>query len=40
MFNTPGLPAAIALYEFVVESHHRFDVADELTEIDDVVQVE
>jgi hypothetical protein len=35
----PALPAEIALYEFEDESHHRFDVAEELTETDEVLQL-
>jgi hypothetical protein len=38
-FRFPALPAEIALYEFEDESHHRFDVAEELTEIDEVLQL-
>ena len=39
-FKVPAEPAEIALYELVAESHQRFEVADELTVTEDVVQGE
>ena len=38
-FRFPALPAEIALYEFDDESHQRFEVAEELTDTDEVLQL-
>ena len=38
-FRFPALPAEIALYEFDEESHHKFEVAEELTEMVEVLQL-
>ena len=38
-FRFPTLPAEIALYEFDEESHHKFEVAEVLTDTDEVLQL-
>lgn len=38
-FRFPALPAEMALYELDAESHQRFEVAEELTETEEVLQL-
>lgn len=38
-FRFPAFPAEIALYELDEESHHRFEVAEELTDTEEVLQL-